>query len=44
MNKKLAFTLEKKTYPILTNDDEVCIPALYSVLLAVVDPGIRNKD
>jgi hypothetical protein len=33
-NKKLALELEIQTYQILTNDDEVCIPSLSSILLA----------
>ena len=43
-NKKLAFTLGIQTYQILTNDDEVCIPSLCNILLAVLDPGIHYKD
>ena len=34
-NKKLALTLGIQTYQILTNDDEVCIPSISSILLAV---------
>ena len=34
-NKKLALNLGIQTYQILTNDDEVCIPSLSSILLAV---------
>ena len=34
-NKKLALKLGIQTYQILTNDDEVCIPSLSSILLAV---------
>ena len=36
-NKKLAFNSEIQTYQILTNDDddEICIPSLSSILLAV---------
>ena len=33
--KKLALKLGIQTYQILTNDDEVCIPSLSSILLAV---------
>ena len=33
--KKLALKLGIKTYQILTNDDEVCIPCLSSILIAV---------
>ena len=33
--EKLALKLEIQTYQILTNDDEVCIPSLSSILLAV---------
>ena len=36
MNKKLALKLGIQTYQILTNDDEICIPSLSSILLAVV--------
>ena len=31
-NKKLALDLGIQTYQILTNDDEVCIPSLSSIL------------
>ena len=34
-NKKLALNLGIQTYQNLTNDDEVCIPSLSSILLAV---------
>ena len=34
-NKKLALNSGLQTYQILTNDDEVCIPSLSSILLAV---------
>ena len=34
-NKKLTLKLGIKTYQILTNDDEVCIPSLSSISLAV---------
>ena len=34
-DKKLALKLGIQTYQILTNDDEVCIPSLSSILLAV---------
>ena len=34
-NKKLALKLGIQTYQILTIDDEVCIPSLSSILLAV---------
>ena len=33
--KKLALNSELRTYQILTDDDEVCIPSLSSILLAV---------
>ena len=36
-NKKLALDLGIQTYQILTNDDEVCIPSLSSILIAVTD-------
>ena len=36
-NKKLALNLGIQTYQILTNDDEVCIPSLSSILIAVTD-------
>ena len=35
-NKKLALELGMQTYQILTNDDEVSIPSLSSILLAVI--------
>ena len=35
-NKKLALKLGLQAYQILTNDDEVCIPSLSSILLAVL--------
>ena len=34
-NKKLALKFGIQTYQILTNDDEVCIASLSSILLAV---------
>ena len=34
--KKLALKWGIQTYQILTNDDEVCIPSLSSILLAVL--------
>ena len=34
-DKKLALKLGIQTYQILTNVDEVCIPSLSSILLAV---------
>ena len=34
-NKKLALKLGIQTYQILTKDDEVCIPSLPSILLAI---------
>ena len=34
--KKLALKLGKKTYQLLTNGDEVCIPSFSSILLAVL--------
>ena len=33
---KLALKLGIQTYQIFTNDDEVCIPSLSSILLAVM--------
>ena len=36
-NKKLTSKLGIQTYQILTNDDEVCIPRLSSILLAVTE-------
>ena len=35
-NKKLALTSRIQTYQILTNDDEVCISSLSSILIAVL--------
>jgi len=43
----LALKLGIQTYQILTNDDEVCIPSLSSILLAVtLFPGgqARNRN
>ena len=41
-NKKLALKLGIQTYQISTNYDEVCIPNLSSILLAVQpDPQIE---
>ena len=34
-NKELALQSGIQTYQILTNDDEVCVPSLSSILLAV---------
>ena len=34
-HQSVALKLEIQTYQILTNDDEVCIPSLSSILLAV---------
>ena len=34
-NKKLALRLGIQTCQIMTNDDEVCIPSLSSIFLAV---------
>ena len=34
-NKKLSLKLRVQTYQILKKDDEVCIPSLSSILLAV---------
>ena len=35
-NKKLALKLEIQTYQILKRDNEVCIPGLSIILLAVL--------
>ena len=35
-NKKLALNSRIQTYQILTNDNEICIPSLSSILLAVM--------
>jgi hypothetical protein len=35
----MALKLGIQTYQILTNDDEVCIPSLSSILLAVIFVG-----
>jgi hypothetical protein len=34
-NKKLALNSRIQTYQIMKNDDDVCIPCLFSILLAV---------
>ena len=39
---KLALKLGIQTYQILTNDDEVCIPSLSSILLAVQSDDEAN--
>ena len=39
-NKKSALKLGIQTYQILKNDDEVCIPSLSSILLAVLNFNI----
>jgi hypothetical protein len=36
-DKKLALKLEIQTYQILTNDDELCIPSISIILLAVFE-------
>ena len=33
--QEIGFKIGKQTFQILTNDDEVCIPSLSSILLAV---------
>ena len=45
MPKKLeiGFKIVMQTYQILTNDDEVCIPSLCSILLAVIVNFIIQK-
>ena len=43
-SKKLALKLEIQTYQILTNDDEVCIPSLSSILLAVSRHGYETNN
>ena len=41
----MALNSGKHTYQILTNDDEVCIASLYSILLAVMKPQkIKTQD
>ena len=39
-NKKLALNSGIQAYQILTNDDEVCVPSLSSILLAVNYIGV----
>ena len=34
--QEIGFKIGKQTYQILTNDDEVCIPSLSSILMAVL--------
>ena len=41
-NKKLALNSGIQTYQILTNDNEVCIPSLSSILLAVVQHQLSS--
>ena len=38
-NKKLALELGMQTYQIFRNDDEVCIPSISNILLAVLPRG-----
>ena len=38
-NKKLPLNSGIQTYQILTNDDEVCIPSLSSILASGTDVG-----
>ena len=40
--KELALNSGIQTCQILTNDDEVCIPSLSSILIAVRDETIGN--
>ena len=42
--KKLALKLEIQTYQILTNDDEVCISGLSSILFAVLQQQSKFKN
>ena len=41
-NKKLALDSEIQTNEILTNDYEICIPRLSSILLAVKQDGRKS--
>ena len=41
--KKMAFKLRIQTYQLLTNDDEVCIPSLSTILLAVTNYSFRKN-
>jgi len=40
----MALTLGIQTYQIFTNDDEVCIPSLSSILLAVNLIFLRKQN
>ena len=40
----MALKLGIQTYQILTNDDEVCIPSLSSILLAVPVGRLNEKN
>ena len=42
-NKKLALKLGTQAYQILANDDEVCIPSLSCIFLAVIYVAIKNS-
>jgi hypothetical protein len=42
-NKKLALKLGIQTFQILTNNDEVCIPSLSSIFLAVIYVAIKSS-
>ena len=39
----MSLKLLIQTYQILTNDDEVCIPSLYSIFLAVCIADLSSK-
>ena len=41
-NKKLVLNSGIQSYQILTNDDEVCIPSLSSILLTVLVIQVNN--
>ena len=41
-NKQLALNSGTQTYQILTNDDEVCIPSLSSIFLAVCTINLQQ--
>ena len=43
-NKTLTLNSGIQTYQILTNDDEVCIPSLSSILLAVFNLKLSERE
>jgi hypothetical protein len=42
--EKNVLKLGIQTYQILTNDDEVCVPSLSSIFLAVINREIKGPE